>query len=80
MTSWAKPKDLLIAYKFASESEWRRHIGWLEKEGYPFIAQLRKEVERAGEKRRGPSPSEALGRSGQGDEGGLEEVEGGELL
>ena len=44
LTAWAKPKDLLIAYKFANASEWRRHLIWLEDKGYPFLAQLRKEI------------------------------------
>jgi hypothetical protein len=46
VTAWAKPRDLLIAYKFASPSEWRRHIAKLEEWGYPFLAQLQKELAR----------------------------------
>jgi hypothetical protein len=43
MTAWAKPKDLLIAFKFANESEWRRHLEWLRTEGYPWIHKLEKD-------------------------------------
>ena len=46
VTSWAKPADYLIAYKYANVSEWRRHLAWLEERGYPFIAQLQKELAR----------------------------------
>lgn len=58
MTAWAKPSDLLIAYKFASPSEWRRHIGKLEDMGYPFLLQLKKELAREDRKRTGNSPAE----------------------
>jgi hypothetical protein len=37
---------LLIAYKFASPSEWRRHISKLEEWGYPYLPQLTKELAR----------------------------------
>jgi hypothetical protein len=50
VTAWAKPKDLLIAFKFASTSEWRQHLEWLEFEGYPDIAKLRAEIGRADRK------------------------------
>jgi hypothetical protein len=43
VTAWAKPKDLLIAFKFANESEWRRHLEWLRTEGYPWIHKLEKD-------------------------------------
>jgi hypothetical protein len=43
VTAWAKPKDLLIAYKFATASEWRIHIEILREWGYPYLAQLMKE-------------------------------------
>lgn len=46
MTAWAKPADLLIAYKYANASEWRRHIEWFKDNGYPWHAQLRKEADK----------------------------------
>ena len=55
MTAWAKPKDLLIAYKFANAGEWRRHLNWLEAEGYPYMPQLRKERAHA-DRGRNPAP------------------------
>ena len=67
MTSWAKPKDLLIAYKFANAGEWRRHLMWLEDKGYPFLAQLRKEIAREKSKGAGTPQGEATGREGEGN-------------
>ncbi len=45
--TWAKPADLLIAYKFSTESDWRQHIETLKDWGYPYLAQLEKERARA---------------------------------
>ena len=77
MTAWAKPADLLIAYKFASASEWRRHIAWLEKEGYPWLAQLEKERARAGEVRGKASQREDSRSFGAGNTADLGIVEEG---
>ena len=52
MTSWGKPSAYLLAYKYANASEWRRHLAWLEERGYPFIAQLQKELAREDRKGR----------------------------
>jgi hypothetical protein len=43
VTAWAKPRDLLVAYRFASASEWRVHIETLKDWGYPYLPQLMKE-------------------------------------
>jgi hypothetical protein len=67
MTAWAKPRDLLIAYKFASQSEWRRHIAKLEELGYPFLAQLQKELARGDREGRSDAAGPAgKNRSGEG--------------
>ncbi len=69
---WAKPKDLLIAYKFSTASEWRRHMAWLEDRGYPHMAQLKNEVERAHR----PSGRQALALSGSGSVSPIEGASG----
>jgi len=61
MTAWAKPSDLLLAYKYATEREWRRHLAWLELEGYPHIAKLRSEVARVDRGRHTDSAKEQRG-------------------
>ena len=78
MTSWPKPPAYLTAYKHANVSEWRRHLLWLEERGYPYLAQLRKEIDAKANK---PAGS-VLALSGAGsvsekpDASGMAELEG----
>ena len=68
MTSWAKPADYLIAYKYANASEWRRHLAWLKDQGYPFLAQLEKELARESKGRRSDSANDPVGREDRAGE------------
>ena len=70
MTSWAKPSAYLLAYRYANESEWRRHLLWLETEGYPQIKALRAD-------RKGNPGSEGIRAAPADQQGGVNDGPGG---
>jgi hypothetical protein len=84
MTTWAKPSDLMLAYRNASRWESRRHIEWFREQGYPHVKQLEKLFEDregragAGALRVQGRGSWALGADGSGGFDPLRQGESGE--